>query len=280
MKKKTIKIVLSIILIVFSFFYTNKIIKISRNNDPIMIEIMNYYNEYNDIKEEAVIENNNIIPGTTGENIDIDKSYLNMKRRGKFDQKLLVFKKTYPKDELDKNFDKYIISGSKSKSNISIIFIINDFSNIKETLSILNQKKVNATFFIDNKLFDKEINIIKHIIDLGHEIELSSNTYKTIEVNNINRTLKLISKDELNYCITKVKNESLLQNCKSAKLHTIIPTLIVETHLYNNIKNNLENGSIILIENNKNNIKELLSTLNYITQKGEKIILLKNLLKE
>ena len=115
---------------------------------------------------------------------------------------------------------------------------------------------------------------------MGNDVELLSSTYKTFEINNINSILKIISNDKLSYCITKGKNNELLSNCKKSKLHTIVPTLVVDKHLYSNIKKNLENGSIILIENNKNNIKELLSTLNYITQKGEKIILLKEMLKE
>ena len=137
MSKKNISIVLSLVLIVFSFYYTNNIVKISKKNDPIMIELMNYYNEYDDIKQEAIIENGNIIPGINGENIDIDKSYSNMKRKGEFDEKLLVFKETNPKEELNNNYDKYIVSGNKTKSNISIIFIIDNFSNIKEILMLL-----------------------------------------------------------------------------------------------------------------------------------------------
>ncbi len=280
MSKKNISIVLSLVLIVFSFYYTNNIIKISKKNDPIMIELMNYYNEYDDIKQEAIIENGNIIPGINGENIDIDKSYSNMKRKGEFDEKLLVFKETNPKEELNNNYDKYIVSGNKTKSNISIIFIIDNFSNIKEIISILKQRNINATFFIKSELFEKKEAVIKQIINLGNDVELLSSTYKTFEINNINSILKIISNDKLSYCITKGKNNELLSNCKKSKLHTIIPTLVVEKHLYSNIKKNLENGSIILIEDNKNNIKELLSTLNYITKKGEKIILLKEMLKE
>ena len=45
---------------------------------------------------------------------------------------------------------------------------------------------------------------------------------------------------------------------------------------YNDIKNNIKNGSIILI----NNTKELPSIIDYIKNKGYKILPLSNIIKE
>ncbi len=278
--KKKIGFFGTIVLILFSFYYTNNIIKISRNNDPIMIEIMNYNNEYIDSKIEAIIQDNNIIPGKNGKKINIKDSYYNMKKIGNFDKKLLAFETTYPEEKLNENYEKYIIGGNKNNSNISIIYLINDFTNIYEILTILKQKNINIDFFISEEIFDSNVEIIKKIIDLGNNIELYSNSYSNHTINKKNELLRLLSKDKLEYCINYNKDKKKLINCSKSKLHTILPNIIIDNYLYKNIKEKLNNGSIILLKNKKTIIKELPSTIDYIKQKGKKIVLLKNLLEE
>ena len=68
--------------------------------------------------------------------------------------------------------------------------------------------------------------------------------------------------------------------CNKLKLHTIKPSLVIKNNLYKNIKQNLSNGEIFTIEDNSYNEKELSTTIDYIIQKGYKIVTLENLLKE
>ena len=63
-------------------------------------------------------------------------------------------------------------------------------------------------------------------------------------------------------------------------MHSIIPSVVIENYIYNTIKHNLENGMITLVPINKQTIKELSATINYIKQKGKKIVLLSNLIQE
>ena len=79
-----------------------------------------------------------------------------------------------------------------------------------------------------------------------------------------------------NYCLLKEKNSDLLQFCKENKMHTVLPTFTVNT--FSDLKNNLESGSII--EMNENKIEELSTYINYVGQKGYRLVTLQELLSE
>lgn len=263
MSKKIKSLLITFLLISFSFYYTNKLVNLSRKKDPIMIDIIEYTNE----KHKS---NNN-------EEVDIEQSYLKMKNVGKFDKSLLVFKEV--KDSKN-NYGSYIESGSINKNSVSIIVELSDTSYIEEFLSIINKKSIQVTFLVPKNIFDESIDIVKLIKGFGNDVELLSNNYTIYEVNKYNSILKLISTDKLSFCIIKEKNDNILKNCKSSKLYSIIPTIKTDTYLYSTVKNNLKNGSIILIKNNKNSLRELSSTINYINQKGKNIVLLNKLIEE
>lgn len=277
---KFISITLTLIIFIISIYYTTKIINISKDKDPIMIEIKNYKSNYKTNKEEAIIDNEYIIPGKKGTTINVDKSYSLMKKIGKFDTKLLVFEELKPTISINNTYDNYIIKGNKKNPSVSIIVLLEDTSYIEDLLKILNQKDIKVTFFISKELFDNSTDILKLIKGFGHEIELLSDNYSVYEVNKYSSILRLISESKLSFCLFYNKNNDILNNCKTSKLHSVIPSIITDKYLYNSVKNNLENGSIISITNNKNTIRELSSTVNYIHQKGKKIVLLKNLIEE
>lgn len=279
MKNKIINIILTSITIIFSFFYTNKIINYFKYKDPIMIEIMKYDDIYSDTKEDSYIVNNDIIPGIKGERLDIDKSYQKMKKAGKFDKNLLVFQESIPENDIKNNYKKYIVSLIKNQDSVSLVFVIDRPNYLENILSILDRKKVKATFFLSKEIFDNSISLVKKINDKGNQVELLSDSYSIYEVNKYNSILKLVSKTRLNFCINKEKNDALLNSCSSSKLYTIVPSINITNNLYLNIKNSLSNGLIISISNNLNNIKELSSSINYIIQKGKKIVLLKNIIE-
>ena len=279
MTKKICSIVFSILLVVFSFYYTNKVVNSLKEKDPIMIEIKKYDRYYPDTKIDSILNDNNIIPGIKGIKVDIDKSYSNMKKIGKFDKTLLVFEETTPQNDLKDNYDKYIVSLNKKEHNVSLVFYLEDTSNITEILSILNKNDVNATFFVSKEIIDNSVDIIKLILKYGNDVELFSNSYSVYEVNKYTSILKLISDDKLRFCLNIDKNDKLLKACEDSKLYTITPSIIQKSNLYNSLKYNLENGSIILLTNNKSITKELSSSIKYIEQKGKNIILLKNIIE-
>lgn len=267
-------------LICFSFYYTDSAIELIRKSDPIMKEIINYSDNYGNTSVDSTLINNNIIPGIKGNIVDIDESYSKMKRLGKFDKSLIVFEEVLPTNSITNNFDNYVISGNKNKNSVSFVFVVEDTSYIEEILTILNKKDVKAMFFVSKDIINSSLDLIKLILINNHSIELLDKEYTSSTIKKYNSIINTISSDGMSYCYTNIKNDKLLNNCSNEKLHTIIPSIESKNYPYNEVKNYLENGSIISFTNNKNTVRELSSIINYIMQKGKNIVPLKKLLEE
>lgn len=150
--KKFFEIIGFIALACFSFFYTNKISTVIMVQDNLLKQIESL-KEQSYIKPiDAYIENDTIIPGISGREIDIDESYKKMKQLGSFNDNLLVYKTIKPNISIKDNKDKCIIKGS-SKRMVSLVFDASD--NIQDILSILNKKGVQGNFFVNNEWFEK-----------------------------------------------------------------------------------------------------------------------------
>ena len=270
------KKLLIILLLLFSFFYTNKSISIIRNQDPLMKEIINNKSKFEIKSVNAIIKNNTIIPGKKGKEVDLEKTYTKMKQYGTYNESLTVFKETKPTISIEDNYDKYITSGNKDNKNISFIFKVEKDTNINKLLSILNYHNIQATFFIDglyienndlNNLSNHQIELLSYnnnIDEITFTSALSYLSYKT------NKTPK--------YCLEDDNN--IINLCKKINLHTIKPTLIIKKDPYKEIKNNLKNSSIILIPINNYIYDNLSTSILYIKSKGYNFLTLSDLLNE
>lgn len=268
-----------ILLMIFSFYYTNKIIDFLKESDPIMKDIKKTEDKYKINSVDALISGNNIVPGKKGKNIDYKKSYSKMKQYGAYNETLTVLKDVKPVISIEDNYDKYIISGNKEKRSVALVFKVYKDTNIDNILNILNKEKVSANFFIDGTYLEN--NVLKLKSMKSHELELLSynNSFdESLFATSISYLENITSKDVL-YCYSE-NNEEVLNLCSKLKLHTIMPSLIIKNNLYSEVKKYLDNSIIISIDVNNYNIKELSSTINYIKEKGYKILLLRDLLSE
>ena len=274
------KKILIILLLVFSFYYTNRIIDFLKEQDPIMKEIRKTKDKYKIDSIDAIISDNNIIPGKEGKDIDYKKSFSKMKQYGVYNESLTVLKDTKPVISIDNNYDKYIISGNKENRYVSLVFKVKKEDNIDRILKILEKEKVVANFFVDGTYLENNVLKLKSMDN--HEIEILSydNSYdESLFETSISYLENIIEKD-VKYCYCEEENKELLRICKKNKLHTIKPKLIINNNLYREVKNNLDNSIIISINTNNYNEKELSSTIEYIKEKGYKIVLLDKLLSE
>ena len=164
------KKILIILLLLFSFFYTNKSISIIRNQDPLMKEIINNKSKFEIKSVNAIIKNNTIIPGKKGKEVDLEKTYTKMKQYGTYNESLTVFKETKPTISIEDNYDKLITSGNKENKNISFIFKVEEDTNLNKLLSILNYHNIQVTFFIDGLYIEN--NNLNNLSN--HQIELLS----------------------------------------------------------------------------------------------------------
>ena len=71
--KNIIRIFLIIGLVCFSFYYTDKVMNILNNRDPLMIKLNDIKDSYEVLPVNAIINNDTIIPGIKGIEVDVDK---------------------------------------------------------------------------------------------------------------------------------------------------------------------------------------------------------------
>ena len=249
----------------FSFFYTDKIINMINKNAPLMIEISSVKSNYEILPVNAVLDDDTIIPGINGKEIDVDRSYENMKSGGVFREESLIFKDLYPSNSLYDNKDKYIISGNTTKKEVSILIILNS-NNIDKIRDI-----DNVTVFVEhNDLSISNINILK-----DKEIYTYGNNgiYSREILNSDNTLINRLSNNKSSYCLVKDKNDDILKICNEYNMFVVLPNVIGN---YYNIKNNLSNGSIILLDN----LNDINIITKYIKSKGYDIVGLSELLSE
>ena len=109
---KIIKFLGLIILICFTFIYTEKIIDISIQQDEIMIKLKEIETNYKIEPINAKINEDTIIPGKKGKYLDLENSYKQMKKIGYYEESKLSYKYLYPETSIYNNLNKYIINGN------------------------------------------------------------------------------------------------------------------------------------------------------------------------
>ena len=102
-----------IVLMIFSFYYTDKLVLLVQENNPIMKKIEDEKSKLDVSYVNAIIENDRIIPGKNGLEINDKKSFSLMKSFGTFNSYYLVYEQVKPKISLENNKDKIITSGNK-----------------------------------------------------------------------------------------------------------------------------------------------------------------------
>ena len=278
--KNIIKFLGLLSLICFSFFYTDKVMDVALEQDKIMISINNVKDDYREDAIEAIIDNDTIIPGISGREVDIEKSYSNMKSIGLFHENYLVFKDVMPKTTLDDNMDKYIIKANGSKQIISLIFIVDNDSDFNMICNIAKSKNVKVNLFLDYEYLNKKINNLNKITDISIYSYGEDGKYTKDNIIYTNNLIERITKKKANYCLVTNKNNSNLKVCSDNKNYTIYPNLIIKNNLLSIVKNGVSKGDLILIDINKNNINQLPSAIEYINAKGLEFEYLDEILSE
>ena len=280
--KKTFEIIGLISLICFSFLNTKKITTVIEENDDILNEIEIVASQYKIKPINAIVSNNNVIPGIFGKEVDIKQSYKKMKKINNFNSNLLVYKEIEPDVSVKEMYDKYIVSGNMQKKEVSLLFLIEKNDNIDEVINILKKYEISSTFYIDGNWFE---NNNEKIIDLINEGFLIGNLgynykYNVSGISWMNTIVTKIGNQKNTYCYTEIDNEDLLNICKNNQSYTIKPNIITNINPLIEIKKDLKNGSIITLKINKTTIEQLPLIIEYINSKDLKIVNLEELLNE
>ena len=280
--KKTSQVIISISLILISFFYTNKMIDILKNNDPIMKTIKSKEESFKIDAVDAKIENSTITPGLNGSKINLNDSYDKMKKYGEYNESLMVFEEVEPTVSVNNNYDKYIVSGNENVNNVSLIFKVFRDDEVDDILNILEEYKVNGTFFVDGLWLENNSKKVVYMSEIDQEIEIlnydSSYQQKYFQSSiSISNTL---TGHESKYCYAETERKDILNLCRKLKLHTVIPNIQTDENPFGDVKEHLENGSIISMPLGAVVEKQLPTIIDYIRQRGFKIVPLQNLLSE
>lgn len=274
MLKKIFKISAVLLLVGFSFFYTEKVTMIARNSDPIMRAIKKEESNKKVSNVNPVINKDEYIMGINGCEIDVDKSYSKMRSAGEFKEELIVMKETSNDKDLT---DKYVIGGNNKEKKVSLIFIVN--KDIDSNLTdYINDKNIKVNYFIDGKYLEENMITVKFLSENSNIYYLGENEeYSDENMLYHNNLISMNGSNEPKYCFTSDKDNNTLKLCNDYDMVTI-KSDIIKDNIYKRIKDKLNNGVIFAIDSD--NIDEIKVSINYILSKGYNIISLEDLLSE
>lgn len=277
--KRVYPVILSCLLIAFSFYYTNKVAGIVRGKDPIMQSIKEEKANYEKKAINANVSGDNIIPGKNGKKVNIEASFQKMSQYGKYNDSLYVFDEVEPEVSINTYFDKYVESGREDSKDVALVFDILRFDNMDDVLSLLESNNVTATFFVDGLFMENNRSLLENVSKKGYEIELLSYNggYDKIYFESSLHVLNDITKDRPKYCVAHYDKKEVLDICNSLSLHTVIPSVDTSNNSFGVVKNKLRGGSIIGLSNSGVNLNTI---INYIKQKGYNLVRLDTLLQE
>ena len=274
---KFVKIIGFICLIVFSFFYTDKVLEVVREEDYIMVELNRIQDKVRVDAINALVLDDTVIPGMNGKKVNIDKSYKLMRNIGSFNEKDIVYDVIRPDISVIQHKDKFLVSGNSKKQMVSIIFILNSSKYLDKIDNIIDHKEIIANYFVDYHYLISNTTKIK---EMGNREFYSYGDYGKYTPDNIifsNNLISRISNNTANLCLSPKKDYSVLEICSKNDLYTIVPNI---SGNYDIVKNKLVNGSMILFYMNQDTVQELSVIIDYIKGKGFDIVGLSSLLSE
>ena len=277
--KNIIKLTGLITLIVFSFFYTDKVIEVIREEDSIMIKLKEIKDHEKIDAINASVVSNTIIPGINGKTINLDKSYKEMKKIGTINNNMLIYDTIKPTISITNNKDKFIIKGNSNKQLVSIIFILNNDKYLEEIAKI-TKRDITINYFIDYNYLINNTTKIKKMKNVEFYSYGNDGVYTPDNLLFSNNLITRISNNEANLCLDSTMSNKIIKLCSTNNLYTITPNIVAEKNIYKTITENLTSGSMILIDLNKDNINKLNTVIDYIEGKGLKIEGLSKLITE
>ena len=180
--KNLVKISSIIVLMIFSFYYTEKIALYAQNNTPLKKEIIVFKENNNISSLNAIINGSEIVPGINGLTVDVEKSYNTMKTYNTFRESNIVYEEVKPSISLADYPEKTIVSGNSQKKAVTILISnkninVNYFKELNVNYTYLNEtkfcivldedfcyfskQKVKPTIILNNSNFIKYINDVK-----------------------------------------------------------------------------------------------------------------------
>lgn len=231
------------LIMVFSFYYTEKIASIVLNKNPLMQTINDEAGNYNTKYVNAEINGEYITPGLNGLEVNIKESFYKMQAGDVFNKYYLVFDQVKPEISLEKNKDKIIKNGNFKLRKISLVL-----ETENEVSEFLKNSNIKASILTNMESYKK-----------NNYFEVINN--EVINFKALENTLNL-NKENKHICVLNDKNKDI---CLKHKNYLVKPTYQLSNNNLIDIKKNILNGNIILITKNAtlDDVKILLKEINY-----------------
>lgn len=271
-----------IVLVLFSFYYTDKSVDIVKRNDPVMKEIIYNSDNFKIESVDAITIGDTIIPGMNGIEVDIDESYKRMKQVNGYYESMLMFSEVIPDESLLEQYDKFIVSGNPFRSDIALLVKVSNITNLEKIYKIFLDKNTLATFFIDGSVIENNMDLIYEMASDGFQLENYgyNDVYSEDNFRWTNNMIFSLTNLEPKFCYSEYRNYEVLDLCSKNKMYTVNPTLNVTNNPFYTVKNNLKEGNIISLNLTEETVKELPTIISYINQKGYNLVTLNDIVSE
>lgn len=270
--KKTFEYIGLLVLVVFSFYYTDKAVKMVNKNDPLMEQIVKYASVNNSSCVEGYSTDEGVVLGVSGLVVDEYTSYSNMKGFG-YNEDLFAFEEDACSINKAEYVDKYIIRGNESKNAVSLLILVDDVDFISSINDIALSKGVNLNYIVDGEILQDNKSLFYDLANNGNTILYGGNNKE--DFNDFHKVIDDFKTDT--FCI--YNDYDVIGICKDKGVNSVKTDFIYNKNFLLNIKNTLEKGNIYILKGNKYVTSELSSIISHINGKGIDIVSLQELLQ-
>lgn len=240
------------------------------------------------------------IPGYNGLSVDIESSYQKMKKKGKFNDKQLVFKEISPKVHLRDLPPSPVYKGNPDKPMVAFAINVawgNEY--IPRMLEVLKQHNAEATFFLEGRWVKDNPTVAQLITAAKQEVGNHSYTHPdmsrlgtgaiTNEIQKTNSVILATTDQKVEWFAPPSGSfrDEVVNIASKLGLGTIMWTADTidwqkppKDVLINRVINKVENGTIVLMHPTAPTAESLDELLTKIEASGRKVVNISTLLDE
>jgi peptidoglycan-N-acetylglucosamine deacetylase len=272
-----------------------------KETDELYQEIVKQSSTYEQPASDAKIDRVwKAMPGYNGVKIDVEASYKNMKAKGAFDEKKLVYSQIKPKVSLNDLPPSPIYRGHPDKPMVSFIINVawgNEY--ISDMLATLKKHNVSASFFLEGNWVKKNPELAKMIVSAGHEVGNHSYSHPDMaKLTAAQAREQMVKTNEIIEAVTEKKVEwfgppsgsyrdETVKIASELNMKTVLWTVDTVDWkkptpdvLINRVISKIDNGSMVLMHPTDSTAKSLDRLITLIKQKNLKIGTVSQLMNE
>ncbi len=272
-----------------------------QTGDNLLEEIKNKAEKYEEPAQDAYIDRVwKKTPGRNGLQVQVHASYRAMKKKGKFDPKLLQFKEIPPKKSLQDLPPAPIYRGHPEKNMVAFLINVSwGTEYIPKILKTLKTHDIKATFFIEGKWAKENKEVVQMIYEQGHLIGNHAYNHPDMatlseadiqrQIDDTNAIIEAIIKERPRYFAPPSGSytDKVVEYAHDADMETILWTVDTidwknpsVSVMINRVMSKLHPGAMILMHPTSSVAQGLDSLIKQIKEEGYRIDTVDRLLDE